>query len=221
MTPLAKRIAAHLERMYLAHGWTLAGHGAFECQGLPDADETEGLAALRELEAAGMVRAEVEVCCPNNHTLWGGPEAAKPTGAQDCYDCHSNGCAYEHDDLWEEVRFFLTPAVVERLTAEAPFAPAVYARGLQAAEGCREIERLIGGLVRALDLVNRSRAAWGGCARPDCGGSTGIHGGLTFGWGELDDHGYWEHPCAPCARAYEARVPEYGPCWPYAEGEKL
>lgn len=29
----------------------------------------------------------------------------------------------------------------------------------------------------------------------DCRTSTGIHGGLTRGYGELDDNGFWEHPC--------------------------
>lgn len=49
-----------------------------------------------------------------------------------------------------------------------------------------------------------------------CKVSMGIHNGLTFGSGRLDDHGYWEIPCADCARAYEAANPQDYPCWPFA-----
>ena len=34
----------------------------------------------------------------------------------------------------------------------------------------------------------------------ECYVSTGIHGGLTFGSGELSDYGYWSKPCLICAR---------------------
>lgn len=54
------------------------------------------------------------------------------------------------------------------------------------------------------------------CGNPACAISTGIHEGLTFGSGELDDHGFWEAPCEACARAWEAAYPEEGPCWPGA-----
>lgn len=155
MTPLANRIAAHLERMYHEHRWVGVGHGSFARQGLPGADGPCSERALRELEAAGVVSAEVTISCPDGHALWAGPEATKPTGPQDCYECHGNGCAYEDDDLYEKVRFSLTPATIERLDAAVPFAPSVYARGLQAAEGCREIERLVQGLALVLGLVRR------------------------------------------------------------------
>lgn len=66
------------------------------------------------------------------------------------------------------------------------------------------------------------------CGHPDCSCSTGIHEtsdddgspaspwALTFGRGELDTLGYWEVPCAICARAGEKRdgVPE-GSYWPF------
>jgi hypothetical protein len=62
------------------------------------------------------------------------------------------------------------------------------------------------------------------CGNPCCGASTGIHdpetsslSGLTFGRGELDRHGYWSIPCAPCARAFEKLHPEAVPCWPFEE----
>jgi len=42
------------------------------------------------------------------------------------------------------------------------------------------------------------RAKKAACGRGDCGVSTGIHGGLTFGFGELDFNGYWEEECRPC-----------------------
>lgn len=62
------------------------------------------------------------------------------------------------------------------------------------------------------------------CGHVDCAVSSGIHGdgfgdypAYTFGRGELSDNGYWEIPCATCARAWEAAHPESGPCWPFAD----
>lgn len=38
------------------------------------------------------------------------------------------------------------------------------------------------------------------CGNPDCSTSTAIDEvTITYGHGELDDHGFWEHPCKPCA----------------------
>jgi hypothetical protein len=51
------------------------------------------------------------------------------------------------------------------------------------------------------------------CGNPDCGTSTGICDRITFGSGELDSYGYWEHPCRPCAEAWEASHPGAA-CWP-------
>jgi hypothetical protein len=48
-----------------------------------------------------------------------------------------------------------------------------------------------------------------------CMTSSGIHEGITFGTGELNDYGYWEQPCLECARAWEEQYPEYGPAWPF------
>lgn len=42
------------------------------------------------------------------------------------------------------------------------------------------------------------------CGNPQCCTSTGIHEGLTFGHGKLDDLGYWEFPCRTCAAAWDA-----------------
>jgi hypothetical protein len=53
------------------------------------------------------------------------------------------------------------------------------------------------------------------CGHADCFVSTGIHDGLTFGRGDLNDYGYWDEPCSTCARAHEAKHPEDGPCWPF------
>lgn len=64
----------------------------------------------------------------------------------------------------------------------------------------------------------------------NCGASTGIHEslnadgsatnpwGLTFGSGELDSLGYWEIPCAECARWNEQEdgVP-IGSYWPWSK----
>ena len=35
--------------------------------------------------------------------------------------------------------------------------------------------------------------------------STGIHGGLTFGHGDLDPNGYWETDCHEAQRAHDKR----------------
>lgn len=59
------------------------------------------------------------------------------------------------------------------------------------------------------------------CGSPDCHVSTGIHEGLTFGSGELDQYGYWEKPCAVCARQAEEDDPQQYPCWPYEEKDKV
>jgi hypothetical protein len=44
------------------------------------------------------------------------------------------------------------------------------------------------------------------CNNPNCGASTGIHGGMTFGSGRLDDHGYFEKPCRLCAEDFDSKV---------------
>lgn len=44
------------------------------------------------------------------------------------------------------------------------------------------------------------------CGNPDCSCSTGAHEGITFGHGELDEHGYWEFPCRVCAEAEDKRM---------------
>lgn len=55
------------------------------------------------------------------------------------------------------------------------------------------------------------------CENPDCSISTGYFmDELTFGSGVLDDFGYWEKPCYPCARAWETTHPG-SECWPYRE----
>lgn len=54
-----------------------------------------------------------------------------------------------------------------------------------------------------------------GLIHPHCKISTGIHGGLTFGKGELDYVGYWQFPCNECAREHERLFPEDGKCWPF------
>jgi hypothetical protein len=57
------------------------------------------------------------------------------------------------------------------------------------------------------------------CGNPLCSVSTGISGHLTFGSGELDEHGYWEKPCWTCARASEKANPNIGACWPFENPE--
>jgi hypothetical protein len=57
------------------------------------------------------------------------------------------------------------------------------------------------------------------CGHSDCGVSSGIHEGPTFGRGYLDFNGFWKYPCGPCARAWEKLHPEDGECWPFEGSE--
>lgn len=53
-----------------------------------------------------------------------------------------------------------------------------------------------------------------------CKISTGIHDGLTFGSGQLDDYGYWQIPCYHCARQAEIRDgKKEGTYWPWDQPE--
>jgi len=52
-----------------------------------------------------------------------------------------------------------------------------------------------------------------------CGASTSIDDEtITFGWGELDGCGFWEHPCVECAEAFKKRNPTYK-VWPTRDEE--
>ena len=46
------------------------------------------------------------------------------------------------------------------------------------------------------------------CGNPRCSTSTGMHGGLTYGSGDLYEDGYWEFPCDTCARYADAHSEE-------------
>ena len=49
-----------------------------------------------------------------------------------------------------------------------------------------------------------------------CMVSTGIHEDLTFGTGNLDANGFWEHGCEACARRSEIRDGKRrGSYWPF------
>jgi len=54
------------------------------------------------------------------------------------------------------------------------------------------------------------------CGNDDCCASMGICGRVTFGYGELDNHGYWEHPCVICAAVALRFAPSSYPegVWP-------
>lgn len=54
------------------------------------------------------------------------------------------------------------------------------------------------------------------CGEPACSTSTGLHDDFSFGSGELSPHGFWEKPCAVCARAEEVRDWKIvGSYWPF------
>jgi len=59
------------------------------------------------------------------------------------------------------------------------------------------------------------------CGNPDCGVSSGICERITFGSGELDDHGYWEHPCVICAAVAQRFTPSLGEVWPQPGEHKI
>jgi hypothetical protein len=46
------------------------------------------------------------------------------------------------------------------------------------------------------------------CGSNECCSSTGIHDGMTFGSGRLDNNGYWTKPCRVCAAAFDAKREE-------------
>lgn len=54
------------------------------------------------------------------------------------------------------------------------------------------------------------------CGVESCGVSTAIDDTtLTFGQGDLDEYGFWEKPCRPCAENFERLEPSYrGRVWP-------
>lgn len=58
-----------------------------------------------------------------------------------------------------------------------------------------------------------------GCNDPECGASTGLHEGVTFGKGFIFESGFFELPCRPCAKAWDELHPndEFGPAWPFKD----
>ena len=56
-----------------------------------------------------------------------------------------------------------------------------------------------------------------GLIHKECKVSTSIGDSLTFGTGELDSNGFWQHSCYECARAHEEKFPEDFPCWPFSK----
>jgi hypothetical protein len=60
----------------------------------------------------------------------------------------------------------------------------------------------------------------GGCGDPDCSASTSVLDFPTFGKGDLDYNGFWEHGCYECARAWERLHPEHAPCWPFTKEQR-
>jgi hypothetical protein len=51
----------------------------------------------------------------------------------------------------------------------------------------------------------------------NCKVSSNVFDIITFGSGSLDFNGFWEHPCYDCAREWEIKHPEDGPCWPHTK----
>jgi hypothetical protein len=50
-----------------------------------------------------------------------------------------------------------------------------------------------------------------------CGISVMHNDRFSFGTGKVDSQGFWEKPCAECARAHEEQFPEDGKCYPPAK----
>ena len=44
------------------------------------------------------------------------------------------------------------------------------------------------------------------CGNQNCSSSTSVNGSLTFGYGSLDDQGYWEHGCRKCAENWDKNI---------------
>ena len=54
--------------------------------------------------------------------------------------------------------------------------------------------------------MSTKRKAARDCRNPnECIASTGPHGQITFGWGNLGPEGYFEFGCRECAKSYDAR----------------
>jgi hypothetical protein len=51
--------------------------------------------------------------------------------------------------------------------------------------------------------------------------STTITGHLSFGYGELDDNGFWESGDPEAARENEREHPMFGACWPFETPEDV
>ena len=70
-----------------------------------------------------------------------------------------------------------------------------------------------------VQIPSKLAPAKAGCQNPTkCGGSTNIAEDPSFGWGKLDDYGFWEIGCSACARRYEQQNPGQK-AWPYKEAK--
>lgn len=49
------------------------------------------------------------------------------------------------------------------------------------------------------EAITQIKSSQKPCGNPQCGCSTTIADEISFGSGELDGYGFWEHPCRPCA----------------------
>jgi len=78
--------------------------------------------------------------------------------------------------------------------------------------------KIIGVSIMAEQMSAKSQAAEfkiPACGNPNCCASTTIADQASFGSGELDNNGYWEHPCKTCAKAFKVIYPEKK-VWPEA-----
>lgn len=82
-----------------------------------------------------------------------------------------------------------------------------------------EIDLTIDVLKEKRRLLFKQLYQMGKCEDPECGVSTGIHEGPTFGKGDLGPNGYWEKPCEVCARNHDEFYPE-ACSWPFTEEER-
>ena len=117
-----------------------------------------------------------------------------------CHECDMIGTVVDTPKTW--VRTWKAPKMQTVLKKKNPNADVTSSGGLRA-NNIDEFFRDHAEEIKAFQDRQRGkneRANASACGRGDCGVSTGIHGGTTFGFGDLDNNGFWAVECKPCTR---------------------